>query len=251
MFRKRIDRCIGHAVMLATASLALSFGGAGHAQQADMSFFVTSTGSGKGADFGGLEGADKHCASLAAAAGAGKRTWRAYLSASASGGAVAVNARDRIGKGPWVNAKGTTIAKGVAGTARQQQPDQAVCADREGRDGQRKRRSAEPARHPHRQPAGRYCLCWRRGPDLRQLDQEWRRVGDGRPSRPHRTERRATREVLELLAPIARLQRRGTAGYGRSGTAVLLRRQLGWTAQDRRRQAAGQVSAGVLRFLRT
>ena len=113
MFRKTIDRRIGHAVMLATASLALSFGGAGHAQQADMSFFVTSTGSGKGADFGGLEGADKHCASLAAAAGAGKRTWRAYLSASASGGAAAVNARDRIGKGPWVNAKGTTIAKGV------------------------------------------------------------------------------------------------------------------------------------------
>ena len=108
-----IDRRIGKAVMLAAASLALSFGGAGHAQQADMSFFVTSTGSGKGADFGGLEGADKHCASLASAAGGGKRTWRAYLSASASGGASAVNARDRIGKGPWVNAKGTTIAKDV------------------------------------------------------------------------------------------------------------------------------------------
>jgi hypothetical protein len=106
---RRIER----AVMLAAASLALSFGGAAHAQQDDMSFFVTSTGSGKGADFGGLEGADKHCASLASAAGAGKRTWRAYLSASASGGASAVNARDRIGKGPWVNAKGTIIAKDV------------------------------------------------------------------------------------------------------------------------------------------
>jgi hypothetical protein len=85
----------------------------GHAQQADISFFVTSTGSGKGADFGGLEGADKHCASLASAAGAGNRIWRAYLSASASGGAAAVNARDRIGKGPWENAKGATIAKDV------------------------------------------------------------------------------------------------------------------------------------------
>ena len=108
MCRKGIDRRIGHAVMLAAASLALSFGVAGHAQQADMSFFVTSTGSGKGADFGGLEGADKHCGSLASAAGAGNRIWRAYLSASASGGAAAVNARDRIGKGPWVNAKGAT-----------------------------------------------------------------------------------------------------------------------------------------------
>ncbi len=108
-----IDRRIGQAMMLAAATFALLFAGAGHAQQADMSFFVTSTGSGKGADFGGLEGADKHCASLASATGAGKRTWRAYLSASASGGASAVNARDRIGKGPWVNAKGTTIAKDV------------------------------------------------------------------------------------------------------------------------------------------
>jgi hypothetical protein len=80
------------------------------AQQPGMSFFISSTGSGKGADFGGLAGADKHCQSLAAAAGAGKRTWRAYLSTS---GAKPVNARDRIGKGPWRNAKGEVIAKNV------------------------------------------------------------------------------------------------------------------------------------------
>ncbi len=67
----------------------------------------------KGADFGGLAGADKHCQSLAAAVGAGKRTWRAYLSASASNGSPAVNARDRIGKGPWQNAKGVVIAKNI------------------------------------------------------------------------------------------------------------------------------------------
>lgn len=84
------------------------------AQAESMSFFVTSAGSGKGADLGGLAGADKHCQSLAQAAGAGQRTWRAYLSASAAGGTAAVNARDRIGKGPWRNAKGAVVAKDVA-----------------------------------------------------------------------------------------------------------------------------------------
>ncbi len=78
-----------------------------------MGFFVSSTGSGKGADLGGLAGADKLCQSLAAAAGAGSRTWHAYLSTTASGSDKAVNARDRIGKGPWHNAKGELIAKNV------------------------------------------------------------------------------------------------------------------------------------------
>ena len=81
------------------------------AQQADMSFFVTSAGPGKGADLGGLAGADAHCQTLAASAGAGAKSWKAYLSTQ---GAGAVNARDRIGKGPWVNAKGVTVAKDVA-----------------------------------------------------------------------------------------------------------------------------------------
>jgi hypothetical protein len=83
------------------------------AQPTDMTFFITSVGSGKGADLGGLKGADQHCQSLAQAAGAGSRTWHAYLSTSASGGQPAVNARDRIGKGPWKNAKGVVIAKDV------------------------------------------------------------------------------------------------------------------------------------------
>ena len=74
----------------------------------DMSFFVGSSGSGKGADLGGLEGADRICRTLAEAVGAGGRTWRAYLSTQSPG---AVNARDRIGSGPWVNAKGVVIAK--------------------------------------------------------------------------------------------------------------------------------------------
>ena len=84
------------------------------ASSADMTFFVTSAGSGKGADLGGLEGADRLCQTLAQAAGAGAKTWRAYLSTQATGGATAINARDRIGRGPWQNAKGTVIAKDVA-----------------------------------------------------------------------------------------------------------------------------------------
>lgn len=77
----------------------------------DMSFFVGSTGSGRGGDLGGLEGADRICTSLAESAGAGGRTWRAYLSTQ---GPAAVNARDRIGSGPWVNAKGVVIARNSA-----------------------------------------------------------------------------------------------------------------------------------------
>ncbi|MGJ5207177.1 lectin [Bradyrhizobium sp. HKCCYLR20261] len=84
------------------------------AQSAEMSFFLTSNGPGKGGDLGGLAGADKHCQTLAQAAGAGAKTWRAYLSTQAADGQPAVNARDRIGKGPWQNAKGVVVAKDVA-----------------------------------------------------------------------------------------------------------------------------------------
>ena len=83
-----------------------------------MGFFISSSGSGKGADFGGLSGADAHCQKLAAAAGAGGKTWRAYLSVPGSfpgagnpNGVPSVNARDRIGNGPWFNAKGELIAR--------------------------------------------------------------------------------------------------------------------------------------------
>jgi hypothetical protein len=99
--------------LLAGGALLASLGAAA-AQQSDMSFFVTSVGSGKGADYGGLAGADQHCQRLAGAAGAGAKTWRAYLSTQAAAGAAAVNARDRIGAGPWRNAKGQVIANNVA-----------------------------------------------------------------------------------------------------------------------------------------
>jgi hypothetical protein len=78
-----------------------------------MTFFVTSEGSGKGGDLGGLKGADARCQMLAAAAGAGNRTWHAYLSTQAAESQPAVNARDRIGKGPWYNSKGARVAKDV------------------------------------------------------------------------------------------------------------------------------------------
>ena len=83
----------------------------GAQEKTNLGFFITSVGSGKGADLGGLEGADKHCQALAQAAGGGGRTWRAYLSA---GGAKPVNAKDRIGAGPWQNAKGVVVATSVA-----------------------------------------------------------------------------------------------------------------------------------------
>ncbi len=102
--------------LFAGAVMALVAGVAIPSAQNDtsLSFFITSVGSGNGANLGGLAGADKHCQTLAAAAGAGSKTWHAYLSAPASGGQAAVNAKDRIGQGPWYNAKGVRVAQNVA-----------------------------------------------------------------------------------------------------------------------------------------
>lgn len=105
---------LGKRAAAAAAVLALGVATGAAAQQSGMTFFVTSAGSGKGADFGGLAGADAHCQKLAAAVGAGHRTWRAYLSATATPASPAVNARDRIGPGPWQNAKGVVVASSVA-----------------------------------------------------------------------------------------------------------------------------------------
>ena len=105
--------------LLAAAGLTMLAAACSSAPQEDaplaatptMSFFVTSEANATGADLGGLEGADRHCQQLAQAVGAGGRTWRAYLSA---GGAKPVNAKDRIGTGPWQNAKGVVVATSVA-----------------------------------------------------------------------------------------------------------------------------------------
>ena len=107
-----------HSWAVGTAiGIALALAAPAHytqAQGAPLGFFITSAGPGKGADLGGLAGADAHCQTLAAAVGAGGRTWRAYLSATASGSQPAVHAKDRIGAGPWANAKGVIVATSVA-----------------------------------------------------------------------------------------------------------------------------------------
>src|SRR3954466_4868919 len=99
---------------LAIAAIAFLASQPAQAQSADTSFFLTSTGIGNGGNLGGLAGADNYCQQLAQAAGAGTKTWRAYLSTQAADGKPGVNARDRIGKGPWQNAKGQVVAKDVA-----------------------------------------------------------------------------------------------------------------------------------------
>jgi len=101
------------ACVAAMAGIAALAGCATQAPQNPMSFFVTSANPGKGADLGGLAGADQYCKALASAVGAGDKNWRAYLSTDTSGGTSAVDARDRIGKGPWRNVRGVVIANSV------------------------------------------------------------------------------------------------------------------------------------------
>ena len=101
----RILQLVGAAALISGLSVSPAF-----AQAADMTFFLTSVGSGDGANLGGLTGADAHCQTLAAAVGAGSKTWRAYLSTTGSGG---VNARDRIGAGPWQNVAGDVVANNL------------------------------------------------------------------------------------------------------------------------------------------
>ena len=108
---KNISRLGLASVAVLFASLAIQ---SAQTQSATTTFFVTSAGPGKGGDLGGIEGADKHCQTIAASAGAGAKTWHAYLSTQAADGKPAVNARDRIGKGPWQNSKGVVVAKDVA-----------------------------------------------------------------------------------------------------------------------------------------
>jgi len=103
---------MGALILLASASLAQQ--PQGKNPPPPMTFFVTSVGMGKGADLGGLAGADRHCQMLAAAVGAGDRTWHAYLSTQAKPGQPAINARDRIGQGPWYGPKGFLIAENLA-----------------------------------------------------------------------------------------------------------------------------------------
>jgi hypothetical protein len=109
----RISTISAARSLVSVLVLGAGMGNAAMAAPSDMTFFVTSVGKGKGADLGGLEGADAHCAALAKAAGSTRTGWHAYLSTTAPGGDAGVNARDRIGKGPWKNAKGVVIATSI------------------------------------------------------------------------------------------------------------------------------------------
>jgi hypothetical protein len=165
-----LPACFAVAAISATASTSAQ------AQSADTGFFLTSNGIGNGGNQGGLAGADNHCQTLAQAAGAGGKTWRAYLSTQAADGQPAVNARDRIGKGPWKNAKGAVVAKDVS--------------QREGRGHQRPRRYTQPSRRADGIATGRIGVCGGRGSHLQELDEFDAGLGDGRPFRPHRFARR-------------------------------------------------------------
>ena len=147
---------IGLRLLAAGALTGLGLTAAVQAQQAGMTFFVTSVGKGMGADLGGLEGADAHCLALAKAAGSTSTNWRAYLSTTAPGGEAGVNARDRIGKGPWQNAKGLVVANSVDdlhSTSNKISKQTALTEKDEVR--QRPRRRRQYARHSYRRRPAR------------------------------------------------------------------------------------------------
>ena len=159
---------IAAAAMVLAACGALQQDGGKH----DMSFFVTSAGTGNGANLGGIEGADAHCNALAKAAGSTQGNWKAYLSTVLPGGDAGVSARERIGKGPWYNAKGVMVAKNLDDLHSEHQHQQADRPRRERPADQGPRRAAERARHPHRLGPRRPLLDRRRRHHLRQLDEE-------------------------------------------------------------------------------
>ena len=175
----------GSAAILLIATL--TFTASVQAQQAQpqppvappppMSFFVTSVGLGDGANLGGLAGADKHCQTLAQAVGAGNRTWRAYLSQTAAGATLPVNARDRIGSGPWYNTKGVIIAASVDELHGDSQRDRnnirkpIALNEKGGRH--RIGRHAQRSRHPDGFGFARTCPDRQTRRDhLRQLDEQ-------------------------------------------------------------------------------
>ena len=211
------------------ACLALLCAGSAQAQQANMSFFITSVGQGKGADVGGLSGADKYCQQLAQGVGAGAKTWHAYLSTQ---GAGAVNARDRIGKGPWMNAKGVVVAKDVADLHGQNNLTKQTALTEKGdvNNG----RGDTPNRHDILAwlATRRHGIRGRQGYDLQEvLDEQHAGQRYARPCRPHRLARGRCIPLVELVAPHARTRWRLLAGrsqkHRRRRLDVLLRRELG------------------------
>ncbi len=216
-------------MLLGVAVLGLGLTGTSatvNTQAQPLGFFITSVGSGNGGNLGGLAGADAHCQALAKAAGAGDRTWRAYLSAKAANGQAAVNAKDRIGSGPWYNAKGVMVARDVA--------DLHSDNNKLGKENSLTEKGAtvngrgdtpnthdiltgfEPRRHAGDRRARHH---------LRELDERGRRrQRAARPSRP--SGRRGQPDVMELGAPLQGLQPGQSRGHRRRRRLLLLRREV-------------------------
>ena len=207
--------------LAAAVALALGSCASMQSQQGGMSFFVSSVGSGKGADLGGLEGADRHCQSLAKAVGSGGRTWHAYLSTTGTPGYPGVNARDRIGSGPWQNAKGVVVASNVDQLHGANNLTKETALNEKGEmvNG----RTEKPNMHDMLTGSTRDGRAIeQRGYDLQQLDHQRRRSRDARAPRPPGPARRRRVQVLEFLAPVPpeqgrrpRLQPSGAARHGR------------------------------------
>ena len=193
-----------------------------------MTFFVTSAGKGNGADLGGLEGADAHCNALAKAAGSKRTNWKAYLSTTLPGGDAGVNARERIGKGPWHNAKGVMVAKNVDDLHSEQgQHHQADGADRERRADQGPRRRSRTSTTSSPAPTRRACFSTAGGDTTCG---NWTKSGDGSAIVGHHDRQglkdTLAHEVVELVARLARLQPGPAEGLGRRRAVLLLRAEL-------------------------
>jgi hypothetical protein len=211
------------AVAVAAAGMSVP----AFAQQANMTFFVTSAGSGKGGDLGGLDGADAHCAALAKAAGAKATNWHAYLSTALPGGDQGVDARSRIGKGPWQNAKGVVVAKSVDDlhSGSNNLNKQTALTEKGDMVNGRGDKPNEHDMLTGSDAEGHFSTAGG-GHHLRQLDQERRRLGDRRPPRPAGAEGHAAHEVLELVARQRGLQPGGPGEDRRRRQVLLLRREL-------------------------
>ncbi len=194
---------------LALASLGVMSGGEAQqqpAQQAapqlpqapNMTFFVTGAGPGKGADLGGLEGADQHCQQLAQRHGAGGKTWRAYLSTQAADGKPAVNARDRIGNGPWQNFKGEIVAQNID--------------DLHGDNNKLGMNTSLSERGQIIPGVGfapnRHDVLTGSTPEGRAFDEQYPGRGYGWPYRPQGLTRRCGIAIVEFIASLARARRR-------------------------------------------
>jgi hypothetical protein len=169
---------IRFAVLAAVALTGLSLTSATQAQQTTMSFFVTGVGKGNGADLGGLAGADAHCQALAKAAGSTETNWHAYLSTTEPGGVAGVNARDRIGKGPWQNAKGIVVAKSVEDLhSNANNINKQTALTEQGEIVSGRGDAVNMHRHTNRVGPARALFNGRWRHHLRELDEKQRRIG--------------------------------------------------------------------------